>query len=192
MMRKFSCVQDCSDCCVYRQYYPTVAHGKIGVLLLPDEITGIQVLAREKNVNVRIVPRIATGLESPEKIIAYQMMGKNEDGDLCPFLDVEGSVRAPHGGYRCRIYDGRPLACRAYPLVKTGKAGTLEEHCQFCRKYGTTASVTGLEQEIKALGKIKAEVRADRKSTRVWRYATATGREEDRNKMLPEGWVKES
>ena len=37
MLREFHCVQDCSDCCIYRQYFPSVDYGKIGVLLLPVE-----------------------------------------------------------------------------------------------------------------------------------------------------------
>ena len=45
-MKKFSCVQGCSDCCIYREYYPAVEYGKIGVLLLPEEKTAIEELAR--------------------------------------------------------------------------------------------------------------------------------------------------
>ena len=42
MLREFHCVQDCSDCCMYRQYYPSVDYGKIGVLLLPEEKKRVQ------------------------------------------------------------------------------------------------------------------------------------------------------
>ena len=37
MLKKFKCVDGCSDCCNYREYYPSVEYGKIGVLILPDE-----------------------------------------------------------------------------------------------------------------------------------------------------------
>ena len=170
MIRKFSCVQGCSDCCIYREYYPSSKYGKIGVLLLPEEKSAIEELAHRMGVDVRIIPRIAVGRESPEKIIAYQMMGKNSDGDLCPFLDVEGAVRSPHGGLNCRIYSKRPLACRAYPVTDaTGKAATLDSHCQFCIKFSTTkASTDSVHQEIEALAKIKASVVAN--DQRVWRY----------------------
>lgn len=190
MIRKFSCVQGCSDCCIYREYYPSSKYGKIGVLLLPEEKSAIEELAHRMGVDVRIIPRIAVGRESPEKIIAYQMMGKNSDGDLCPFLDVEGAERSPHGGLNCRIYSKRPLACRAYPVTDaTGKAATLDRHCQFCKKFSTTnVSVESVEREIEALAKIKASVTD--KGLHVWRYATATGRPRE-DRLLPEGWVIE-
>src|SRR5215218_423868 len=117
MKRKFSCVQGCSDCCIYREYYPSVEYGKIGVLVLPEEKAAIERLANDMGIRVRIIPRLAVGKNSPDKIIAYQMMGKNEDGNLCPFLDVESDERSAHGGFKCKIYSDRPLACRAYPLI---------------------------------------------------------------------------
>ena len=188
-MKKFSCVQGCSDCCIYREYYPSVEFGKIGVLLLPEEKTAIEDLAKNMSIKIKIVPRLAVGKEFPEKVIAYQMMGKNDDGDLCPFLDIESSERSPHGGFNCRIYSERPLACRAYPVIDAGKAATLDGHCQFCKKFSTTkAGIEGLHQEIEALAKIKASVTAGK--SHVWRYATATGNAGD--VMLPEGWVAES
>jgi len=191
MIRKFSCVQDCSDCCIYRQYYPSTEYGKIGVLILSEEKETIERLAKKMKVKIRIVPRLAVGKESPEKIIAYQMMGKNDDGDLCPFLDVESAERSPHGGFKCRIYSSRPLACKAYPVIDSGKTAILDEHCQFCRKHSTaSASIDELQTEFEALAKIKAIVAAGN-DLRVWRYATATGRIEDRHKFIPEGWVIE-
>jgi len=188
-MKKFSCVQGCSDCCIYREYYPSVEYGRIGVLLLPDEKAAVEKLAEEMEIKVKIIPRLAVGKEFPEKVIAYQMMGKNADGDLCPFLDVEGGERSPHGGFNCRIYQERPLACRAYPVIDAGKAATLDGHCQFCKKFSTSKALSdGLQQEIEALVKIKSRVTAGKNL--VWRYATATGRSGD--VFLPEGWVAES
>ena len=188
-MRKFSCVQGCSDCCIYRDHYPSVEYGKIGVLLLPEEKKAVEERANKLKIKVKIVPRLAVGKELPKKVIAYQMMGKNSDGDLCPFLDVESSKRSPHGGHNCRIYSERPLACRTYPVIDAGKTATLDSHCQFCKKFSTTkASINGLQQEIEALARIKAGVTAG--SDKVWRYATATGRPGDN--MLPEGWIAES
>ncbi len=93
-MKKFSCVQDCSDCCIYREYYPSIEYGKIGVLLLPEERAEIEQLARDMNVKVRIIPRLAIGKDSPEKIIAYQMMGKNDDGACVHFLKLK-ATKAP-------------------------------------------------------------------------------------------------
>jgi hypothetical protein len=188
---KFSCIQNCSDCCIYRQSYPSTEYGKIGVLLLPEEKASIEKLAKKLGIEVRIVPRLAVGKESPEKIIAYQMMGKNDDGDLCPFLDIECDERSPHGGFKCRIYRSRPLACKAYPVIKAGRTAALDEHCQFCRKNSTQLTrIDGLQSEIEALAKIEASVTAGN-DLRVWRYATGTCKEEDRTKLLPEGWVIE-
>ena len=189
MKKKFRCVQGCSDCCIYRDFYPTVEYGKIGVLVLPEEKAAVEHLAKKMGVRVRIIPRLAVGKCSPEKVIAYQMMGKNEDGDLCPFLDIESNERSGHGGFKCKIYSDRPLACRAYPVVDaTYKTAAFDSHCQFCKKFSTTeAGLQGLQQEIEALAKIKATVTANN-DVSIWRYATATG---ESNELLPEGWVLE-
>ncbi len=173
-------MERCSDCCVYREYYPTKAFGKIGVLLLPEEKNRIEELASQIGISVRIVPRLALGAYEPERIIAYQMMGKS-DGDWCPFLDTER--KSPHDGYACSIYKERPLACAAYPVIDAGAVATLDPRCQFCKTHSQTASLDGLQGELEALAKIKAQVRAD--NARVWRYATATGKEA----VFPEGWV---
>src|SRR5918996_4024738 len=192
MRKKFSCVQGCSDCCIYREYYPSFEYGKIGVLVLPEEKAAIERLAKNNGIRVRIIPRLAVGKSSPDRIIAYQMMGKNEDGNLCPFLDIESNERSAHGGFKCKIYSDKPLACRAYPLIDIeNKTARFDPHCQFCKKLSTTkASNEGLQREIEALAKIKATVTADSDSDHVsiWRYATATG---SSNEMLPEGWVLE-
>jgi Fe-S-cluster containining protein len=192
-MKKFSCVRECSDCCIYREYYPSVEYGKIGVLLLPEEKAAIEQLAKNMNIKVRIIPRLAIGKESPEKIIAYQMMGKNDDGNLCPFLEVESNERSPHGGLKCRIYSERPLACRAYPVIDTvDRTAKFDSHCQFCKKFSTTkASSEGLQQEIEALATIRASVIAgndNNNNISIWRYATATGGSYG---LLPEGWIAE-
>jgi Fe-S-cluster containining protein len=183
-MRKFACILDCSDCCIYREYYPSKEFGKIGVLLLPEEKAKIERLAKARGVTVRILPRIALGRDAPERIIAYQMMGRDR-GDWCPFLDA--GKRSPHGGHACSIYSARPLACSAYPVIEAGKDASLDPHCQFCKQHSTTrASTEGLQGELESLARIKSAVRAE-EGTRVWRYATATGEGE----MLPEGWVLE-
>jgi len=190
MKKKFSCLQGCSDCCIFREYYPSVEYGKIGVLLLPEEKASVERLAKNLGTKVRIIPRLAVGKNSPERIIAYQMMGKNEDGDLCPFLEVESKERSPHGGFKCKIYSDRPLACRAYPVIDVlGNTARFDPHCQFCKKFSTSkASSEGLQREIEALAKIRASVTVDDDDTSIWRYATATGKS---NGLQPEGWILE-
>jgi Fe-S-cluster containining protein len=183
-------VDGCSDCCIHREYYPSFDFGKIGVLLLPEERIKIEELAKEKGItNIKILPRLAVGKKThPEKIIAYQMMGKQKDGDLCPFLDLER--HSPHGGFACAIYQKRPLACSAYPVIDGDtKEATLDSTCQFCKHHNNSRKVAlgGLEQEIESLSKIKSAVRAEDDS-HIWRYATATGE----RARLSEGWFLES
>jgi Fe-S-cluster containining protein len=189
--RKFSCIPDCSDCCINREYYPSEQFGKIGVLLLPEEVKQIEAQAQKLGVSVTILPRIAVSSDnSPERIIiAYQLMGKNDDGDLCPFLDTESGRRSPHGGFTCNIYQDRPNACRAYPLIDA-EGARLDERCRFCKEHGTsTASAKTLQAESEALEKISGQVRAPAETYRVWRYATATGDKSLKDMMLPQGWV---
>ena len=181
----------CSDCCIYREYYPSKEFGKIGVLLLPEEKDRMEQLAKERNIAVRIIPRLAVSANDddggPGRIIAYQMMGKQSNGDFCPFLDENG--RSPHGGMACSVYSDRPLACRAYPVIDADKTATLDPHCQFCKQYNSArASLASLAGELESLSKIKASVKAY-DGQHIWRYATATGEGRD---MMSEGWVLES
>jgi uncharacterized protein len=202
MLKKFSCIEGCSDCCVYREYYPSIEYGKIGVLILPEEKPKVEAIAAKTDTSVKIIPRLGLGKgkkrsREPKKIVAYQMMGKSLNGDLCPFLDIKSSQRSPHGGFKCKIYEERPLACRAYPVIEENSINSvqLDRKCTFCCKHSTTTTTTtttadknGLQREIEALSKIKAGVCVNEKTT-VWRYATAIGDEENRTKLLPEGWV---
>jgi Fe-S-cluster containining protein len=160
------------------------------VLILPEEKASVERLAKNLGTRLRIIPRLAVGKNSPERIIAYQMMGKNEDGDLCPFLEVESKERSPHGGFKCKIYSDRPLACRAYPVIDViDNTAKFDSHCQFCKKFSTSkASSEGLQRETEALAKIRANVTANDDDISIWRYATATGKS---NGLLPEGWILE-
>ncbi|MFY9300955.1 MAG: YkgJ family cysteine cluster protein [Candidatus Nitrosotenuis sp.] len=186
---EFNCIQDCSQCCIEREYYPTKRFGKVGVLILPEEKDKIAELAKKHRLDVTILPRIGVAYQNsngPEKIIAYQMMGKEKDGNTCHFLDVDSDRRSPHGGYLCRIYDQRPLACKAYPLIESNPI-TLDSKCKFCQYHKTADS--NLEGEIESLIQIKTEMATD--APIVWRYATGIGRKEDREE-IKKGWIRES
>lgn len=184
----FNCVQDCSQCCIEREYYPSKKFGKIGVLLLPEEKEKIHALAKEHNVDVTILPRIGISYQSgaqPE-VIAYQMMGVEENGNTCPFLDTKSGKKSPHGGFPCGIYEQRPLACRAYPLSDTEPI-KLDSKCKFCQNHG---SVTGnLASETESLIKIKIKMSTD--APIIWRYATGVGEAEDMPD-IEKGWIAES
>ena len=75
---EFRCVDECSQCCVEREYYPTKEFGKIGVLILPEEKKEIEILAKLKKIEIKILPRIGISENKnqiPTKILAYQLMG---------------------------------------------------------------------------------------------------------------------
>jgi Fe-S-cluster containining protein len=186
---EFSCIQDCSQCCIERQYYPTKRFGKVGVLILPEEKDRVVELAKKHRLDVTILPRIGVAYQNsngPEKIIAYQMMGKEKDGNACPFLDMDSENRSPHGGYVCKIYEQRPLACRAYPLIEA-KPITLDPKCKFCQQHKTADS--GLAGETEALLQIKTEMSTD--APHIWRYATGVGDQADMGEIST-GWLEES
>ncbi len=192
MLREFSCVQDCSDCCIYRQYYPSVDYGKIGVLLLPEEKKEIENLAESFKIKITIFPRLGIGINKksngPRQVIAYQLMGTNINGDYCPFLDINSTNRSPHGGFNCLIYNARPLACRAYPAIKENKTDVeLDCNCKFSCQYSNQASKNLLDSELRALTRIIINIErfADQK---IWRYATHIGEKPFIKLLLPQGW----
>lgn len=184
----FGCVPDCSQCCIEREYYPSKKFGKIGVLILPEEKEKIETLAKRNKIKVSILPRVGiseTSQSAPTKVIAYQLMGKEENGNTCPFLDIESPNRSPHGGYLCKIYQERPLACMAYPLYESEPIA-LDQKCKFCKEHGLADG--NLESEIEALLEIKSKM--DFSAPRIWRYATNVGEESDRDE-IQHGWVLE-
>ena len=199
-LRKFSCISECSDCCIYREYYPSIEYGKVGVLILPDEKQKIERYAKEMGLEITILPRLGIGTNSskngPETIIAYQLMGKNPNGNLCPFLDIENSERSPHGGFKCRIYDKKPVACTAYPVNEEDKKTvTLDGKCKFCqvnnnedRTGCTKAHKYDLVKEIQALQIIQGSIQVD-EIIDIWRYATGIGEQEKQNEFYSQGWV---
>jgi Fe-S-cluster containining protein len=194
MYKQFRCVDGCSDCCIYRQYFPSIEYGKTGVLLLPHEKSKIEESARRNNLEIKILPRVGIGRNSlgngPEEILIYQIMGRDDTGDNCPFLDTYSDLRAPNGGYRCIIYEERPLACRAYPVTENtnNRDPVLDSRCQFCTANLDKPKKGSLISELAALRTIKRQVRIDT-NTPVWRYATHLGEERDSAKFFPEGWL---
>lgn len=180
----FSCVEGCSKCCIEREYYPSIKFGKIGVLVLPEEKHRLEDLSKKHSVKAIILPRIGASENNsgPEKILAFQMMGREPNGNTCPFLDTEGDAKSPHGGYRCKIYEERPLACRAYPVVED-LPPALDPKCKFCE---TCSSPNGnIDSEIESLLKIKSKMVANEKY--LWRYATGIGELTDMH-QIESGW----
>jgi len=184
---EFKCVPDCSQCCIEREYYPSKKFGKIGVLILPEEKERIEKLAKVNGLKITILPRIGTSEEmsNPTKILAYQLMGMEKNGNTCPFLDIKTTSRSPHGGFPCMIYDKRPLACMTYPLIES-KPITLDQKCKFCKEHGTADQ--NLNSEIESLLKIKTKMTTN--ATFIWRYATGIGEESDKD-QIEKGWILE-
>ena len=183
-MLDFSCVEGCAKCCIEREYYPSIKFGKIGVLLLPEEKQKIESFAKKQSISATILPRIGISEKNdkPDKILAYQLMGKELNGNTCPFLDTESDDRSPHGGYKCKIYQDRPLACRAYPLMESSPP-TLDPKCKFCE---TCSTVDGnIHSEIESLVKIKTKMETGARY--LWRYATGTGDLCDKH-QIETGW----
>ena len=74
---EFRCIEDCSQCCVEREYYPSKKFGKIGVLILPEEKERIEKLAIKNELEIKILPRIGISEKKdsiPSKILAYQLI----------------------------------------------------------------------------------------------------------------------
>lgn len=190
---EFHCVEDCSDCCIKREYYPSKRFGKIGVLVLPDEKERIEELGKKLAVKITIMPRI--GISNPNdkdaepEVIAYQLMGKDPNGNTCPFLDTKSNSRSPHGGFLCRIYDDRPLACSAFPAIENEPI-TLDQKCKFCQVCGSKAD-KNLDTELESLIKIKSKMNVTNSKKQIFRYATGIGEKEDKKQIMIRGWNKE-
>lgn len=181
----FSCVKECAKCCIEREYYPTIKFGKIGVLIMPDEKKQIESLAEKNGIKVTILPRIGvseTESEEPQTILAYQMMGRDSNGNTCPFLDTESSKRSPHGGYACKIYENRPLACKAYPVIRSLPI-RLDPKCKFCESCDTPSG--NVDSELESL--IQIQKKMDTKAQYIWRYAAGIGESQDKD-LIKTGW----
>lgn len=185
---KFQCIEDCSQCCIEREYYPSKKFGKIGVLILPEEKERIERLANANRLKIKILPRIGISEiknSSPTKILAYQLMGSEINGNTCPFLDTDSGNKSPHGGFPCKIYNERPLACMAYPVIESNPI-TLDQKCKFCKEHGNTDQ--NLNSEVESLLKIKEKMMPN--MSIVWRFATGVGDLEDKE-IIESGWILE-
>ena len=185
---EFRCIEDCSQCCIEREYYPSKRFGKIGVLILPEEKERIEKLAKLNGLEIKILPRIGISEDKksiPTKILAYQLMGIEKNGNTCPFLDTESGKKSPHGGFPCKIYKDRPLACMTYPLIESEPI-TFDKKCKFCKEHGTADQ--NINSEIESLLKIKEKMNTD--ASFIWRFATGVGEQEDQQ-VLESGWILE-
>lgn len=185
---EFRCIEECAQCCIEREYYPSKKFGKIGVLILPEEKERIEKLAKRKGIEIKILPRIGISENKnliPTRILAFQLMGIEKNGNTCPFLDTESGKKSPHNGFACKIYKDRPLACMTYPLIESNPI-TLDQKCKFCKEHGNADQ--NMNSEMESLLKIKEKMTTN--SPYIWRFATGIGELEDQQK-LETGWVLE-
>ena len=178
-------MEGCSQCCIEREYYPTKKFGKIGVLVMSNEKKQLESLAETHGITITILPRIGiseTKSDEPQSILAYQMMGKDLDGNTCPFLDVESDKRSPHGGYVCKIYENRPLACRAYPVIQSIPI-SIDSKCKFCENCRTPSG--NVDSELESL--IQIQKKMETKAQYIWRFATGVGESKDKD-VIETGW----
>ena len=74
---EFRCIDNCSQCCIEREYYPSKKFGKTGVLILSVEKERAEKLAKSNRLNIKILSRIGISEDrnsTPTKILAYQMI----------------------------------------------------------------------------------------------------------------------
>jgi len=91
----------------------------------------------------------------------------------------------PHGGFPCKIYQDRPLACKTYPLIESDPI-VFDQKCKFCKEHKTADE--NLNSEIEPLLKVKTQMNTS--ASFVWRYATGIGEDEDKS-QIKTGWFLE-
>ncbi len=114
---RFKCLH-CGRCCrnILRGYNGIIS----GLVLFPDET---ELFPKET-----VFPSIGLGFDridplKPESIVTYQI-----DSEDCPHLSEKNT---------CKIYDKRPLICRAFPLITMNEKGfniADSQNCLFVEK----------------------------------------------------------
>ncbi len=90
----------CANCC----HFPPDLEKKIPVY--PEEATVLETQAAQMGVPLRLLEDFVLPDTKNQKILVARYQLLPDENGVCPFLGGEG----------CRIYEFRPLACRAYPL----------------------------------------------------------------------------
>ena len=232
---QFRCVSRCTVCCVIRDYprisairdqatgrpipIDPVMLGKEGMVEVEDwELPKLTKLARKlrsrmdesgKPIKYTFLPARGMsrrGASGPETVLSYWLMGRNDDGDMCPFLSTpEENQRTEDGTLKCLIYEERPLQCRAYPVHAyftdrlTGeKVVQLDEGCQWvmekemqrdARVVGTIPanSIRGLDYG--SFARLRTGRKLDPRSMIQWAFPTGVYGEGEKPEHPLKGWV---
>jgi len=106
LVEPFKCYR-CGYCC--RNLVTESPYGLVGMFLMPGE--------RRLFPKTNIRPYLAVGMNGPDKNIAYQYAEM-----VCPHITEDN---------RCKIYDQRPMTCRAYPLIEDARGIGLCGDCKW-------------------------------------------------------------
>ena len=155
-----------------------------------------------------MTPKDQKSIPQDDQIEFYQIMGRTEEGDLCPFLStLTENVRTKDGGLACLIYKDRPLICRSYPISSLLFSKTGENIQKYVRLHSSCDWVSrrimeGQKQLIEptpiymvkrldfgAMLRIQHGKYSNLENTTLWRYATHIGNKEDQHRLMPEGWI---
>ena len=231
----FHCISRCNVCCVIRDYPKIYSVRDIGtgeqVPIRPEslgkegmveveawELPKILKLIKKmkgrvdeegKPIEYRILPARAVSApeaSAPETIISYWLMGRDEDGDTCPFLSTPAeNRRTGDGTLKCLIYEERPLQCRAYPvhLVYTDrttgdKSASLDQGCQWVMEKAMGGE-TFVEHpfplgriknlDYGSLARLQSGNKFDSAKTTLWAYPTGVYGKNERPESVIDGWV---
>lgn len=122
----FTCPAECAKCCntlvkhrepeeeeflqefdaINREQglYTTDVLASRGIVLTPEEARRLRAASKRKGARARILPHtfLLDGRTRTAVMVSYRL-----DHAQCPFLE----------GYRCGVYEDRPLPCRAFPVM---------------------------------------------------------------------------
>lgn len=146
----FSCLR-CGSCC--RSLRTREHDYTLGLFLFPKEVEMLNQLGSARSLKLKIFPqqgtttKKATLVDKPNKIFSYQL-----EDSTCPFLNEETNG--------CSIYDERPVACRAFPILTPSPLGFIPD-CTWVKSNIPTFSSSfpmspdrNLDDEIRSASRI--------------------------------------
>lgn len=197
--------------------------GKEGIELMPKEAKNVDRLVKklerkydhrydddDREIKYTVLPHTAILPEDrktpPEQheIETFQLMGRTEEGDICPFLSTQKeNVRNAIGGLACLIYDDRFLWCRAFPLRtikidrELNKYASVDTGCQWVVDQWTSGyKFVANDFRLGDVARLNysAMIRLQRgkysnlENKSLWRYATGIYNKADAREQFV-GWV---
>ncbi len=151
-----------------------------------------------------VAPR---GAMAPERIISYWLMGRLENGDMCPFLSTpDENIRTEDGTLKCLIYEERPLQCKAYPVhaiyldkMAGEKVARLDMGCQSVMEMLMKGDqrlsrpvpmslLRGLD--FGSLVRLQSGNKVDSKRDSLWAYPTGVFEDGKKPELVIDGWVE--